>query len=227
MRKTWGIGILIIVLCCASPLYAKTSAKKQKIDPKKPRLVMVEVPSWKTTFFGLPQELPLLIKPGEAFSSKSKHYDFTEGIIAMEVFIVLRPKEKQSQAYRRFIKKWPLYQNFFKAVDQEKYAEAAQWLETIKGIDPKEPAVHFYWGSLNTQMKQYAAAEKNYQICIETYPGYGPAYINLARLAKSRGDDRQARLLLKKVVKQLKGSDQEDARRIAKKMLESLSNSTK
>ncbi|MCK5242685.1 tetratricopeptide repeat protein [bacterium] len=223
MVKKLGLGVLVLMFCCYSSLLAKTTAKKQEIDPKKPRLVMVQVPSWKTTFFGLPQELPLLIKPGEKFTGKSKHYDFTEGISAMEVFIALRPKEQQSQAYRLFIKKWPLYQNFFKAVEQEKYAEAAQWLDTIIGIDPKEPAVHFYWGSLNTQTKKYAAAEKSYQACIEAYPGYGPAYINLARLVKSRGDDTQARVLLKKALEQLQDGDQDDARRIAQKMLGSLS----
>jgi len=220
IKQFWCWGV-IFVLGISMPLFAKTQDKK-KIDAARPRLVMVEVPSWKTTFFGLPQELPLLIKSDEKFKVKSRHYDFTEGMEAMKVFLALRPKDKHAKAYRRFLQKWPLYQKFFKSVEQEVYSEAAKLLEKIVEIDPQEPAVYFYWGSLNTHLKKYSEAEKNYKACLKYYPTYGPAYINLARLAKARGANAQARGYLQEALRRLKNSRQDDARHIAQKMLESL-----
>ncbi len=220
--RSWVCLILIVMFAESWAVPALANVKAKQTNASKPRLVMVEIPSWKTTFFGLPRELPLLIKPGTDFNPKSRHYDFAEGLEAMDVFLSLRPKHASTPAFRRFLIKWPLYQKFFKAVDAETYPQAEKLLAAIKAADPKEPAVHFYLGSLNTQLKQYARAEKNYQECLKYYVDYGPAYINLARLVKARGDGPRARQYLEEAVRRLKDSDQTDAYQLARKMLESL-----
>lgn len=196
--------------------------EKQPPVSGKPRLVMVEVPSWKTTFFGLPRELPLLIAAGEKFNPQARHYDFSGGVEAMEILLTLHPKDPQAKAFRRFIQKWPKYQRFFQAVEDEDYAAAGDVLAQVRQLDPEEPAVHFYLGSLNTQMKKYAEAETNYRACLKRFPDYGPAYINLARLVKARGDAEEARALLGEAVKRLKGGEQQDALQLAETMLRSL-----
>ncbi|MBN1596069.1 tetratricopeptide repeat protein [candidate division FCPU426 bacterium] len=221
LKRTGGF-VLMVLVCLGTAARGEKTAPPTTVDASKPRLVMVQVPSWKTIFFGLPQELPLLLQAGENFENKSKHYDFTEGMRAMEVFITMRPKDKQSAAYQRFIKKWPVYQDFFQAVDQEQYPKAADLLNQVLKLDPHEPAVHFYWGSLNTHLKKYAKAEENYKTCLKYYPKYGPAYINLARLAKARGASAEARQFLQEAVRRLADGEQADALRIAEKMLESL-----
>ncbi len=187
-----------------------------------PKLVLVVFDHWKTRFFGLPTELPVLLKPGEHFDPKQGRYDFAQGLQAMDIYIHLKPNTKLAKSYRRFIDKWPLYQEFFKSVDQENYGEAQSLLQQILKIDKKDPAVHFYLGSLNTHLKNYAAAEAHYRDCLTYYPGYGPAYIHLARLAKARGDERVAKAYLQDAVKRVGPNEQEGAGALARKMLETL-----
>jgi tetratricopeptide (TPR) repeat protein len=223
MSRKWLLA-LGVVLIAGGLLPARSLAAEGK-NPAvsdKPRLVMVEIPSWKTTFFGLPRELPYLIAPGEKFDPQSRRYDFSAGVEAMEILLTLHPKDPQAKAYRRFIQKWPKYQVFFQAVESEDYAAAGDVLGQILQLDPEEPAVYFYLGSLNTQMKKYTEAEKNYRACLKRFPDYGPAYINLARLVKARGDNEEARTLLNEAVKRLKGGEQPDALQLAETMLRSL-----
>ncbi len=197
------------------------SARQGKSESKT-RLVMVKIDHWKTTFFNLPKELPLLLKPGKNFDARARRYDFSEGLPAMEVLLSLRPKDKYAPAFRRFIKKWPVYQKFFKAVDEENYKSARKLINEILKIDPREPGAHFYLGSLNTQAGNFAEAEKNYRACIKAYPEYGPAYINLARLVKARGDLPEARRFLLEAIRCFKQKQRKDDQEIAEKMLESL-----
>ena len=183
---------------------------------------MIEIDHWKTTFFNLPQELPLLLKPGQKFNARARRYDFTEGLPAMKVFLSLRPQDKSAPAFRRFIKKWPVYQKFFKAVDEENYKSARKLMNKVLEIDPREPGAHFYLGSLNTQAGDFTKAEKNYRVCVKGYPEYGPAYINLARLAKARDALPEARNFLKEAIRCFKLQQRKDDQKIAEKMLESL-----
>ncbi|MEW6516166.1 MAG: tetratricopeptide repeat protein [candidate division FCPU426 bacterium] len=213
----WMLGV-----CAVLPSLAAAAEARQTPVAGKPRLVMVEVPSWKNALFGLPRELPLLIAPGEAFNPQARHYDYSSGLEAMEILLAIRPKDPHAKAYRLFIQKWPRYQKFFQAVEKEDYAAAEEVLNQILQLDPEEPAVHFYLGSLNTQLKKYAEAEKNYRACLKRYPDYGPAYINLARLVKARGDDDEARKLLTEAVKRLEGGEQQDALQLARTLLQSL-----
>ncbi|MCD4812195.1 hypothetical protein K8S19_00660 [bacterium] len=224
MLKRWVLTIgCLLILTGIGVTVGEAKSKAKAIDVTKPRMVMVEIPSWKTVFFGLPKELPLMIRPGEPFDGSSRQYDFSEGTEAMRIFLSMRPQAKHAVAYRCFIKKWPRYQEFFKAVDQEDYALAEKQLMEIRTLDPKEPAVHFYYGSLNTHLKKYQQAEKSYQKCLVLYPKYGPAYINLARLAKARGDEPAAKRYLRTAIEKLDKSSQQDAKQIAEKMLKSLS----
>jgi tetratricopeptide (TPR) repeat protein len=202
----------------AAPKPAGTPA----VDSGKPRLVMVKVPHWKVRFFGLPEDLPVLIEAGETFSPTRRVYDFGAGLQAMDVFLTLRPKDPNAPAYRTFREKWPLYQEFFKAVDAENFETARGLLKRIYGLDPKEPAVHFYLGSMSTQFGDYAQAEKEYRTCLELYPGYGPAYINLARLQRARQAKDEAAATLQKALVNMDDSEQAGTRNVAEQMLKAL-----
>lgn len=218
-----GVRYLLITIMLMGPIFISFGASaEQGKSEAKTRLVMVEIDHWKTTFFNLPQELPLLLKPGKKFNARVRRYDFTEGLPAMKVFLSLRPKDKNAPAFRRFIKKWPVYQKFFKAVDEENYKSARKLINEILKIDPREPGAHFYLGSLNTQAGNFAKAEKNYRACIKGYPEYGPAYINLARLAKARNALPEARQCLQEAIRCFQQEEREDDRKIAEKLLESL-----
>lgn len=214
-------SIVILGLCGMLSCQVTWAADKHhKKDG--PKLVLVQLDHWKTKFFGLPNELPILLSPGETFDPKKGHYDFMQGIKAMEIYINIQPKNNLSKAYRRFMQKWPLYQKFFKSVDQENYDQAEAILNEVATIDGKDPAVHFYRGSLKTHLKKYQAAEKHYRQCLKYFPDYGPAYIHLARLAKARGDDQSAKQYLEEAVKRVGPNEQEGAGSIARKMLDSL-----
>lgn len=218
-----GVRYLLMIILLIGPMFLSFGASaRQGKSEAKTRLVMVEIDHWKVVFFNLPKELPLLLKPGKNFNARARRYDFTEGLPAMKVFLSLRPKDKYAPAFRRFIKKWPVYQEFFKAVDEENYKSARKLVSEILKIDPQEPGAHFYLGSLNTQAGDFAKAEKNYRACIKGYPEYGPAYVNLARLAKARDALPEARHLLEEAIRCFKLKQREDDRKIAEKMLESL-----
>lgn len=222
MFRILRLAITAVLIGGALPAGTMAADGKRPPAADKPRLVMVEVPSWKNALFGLPRELPLLIAPGEAFNPQARHYDYSSGLEAMEILLAIRPKDPHAKAYRLFIRKWPKYQVFFQAVEKEDYAAAEEVLNQILKLDPEEPAVHFYLGSLNTQLKKYAEAEKNYLACLKRYPDYGPAYINLARLVKARGGDEEAKALLTEAVNRLRSGEQQDALQLAETMLRSL-----
>lgn len=209
----------------ASPQGTPTPAKvtaPQATDAAKPRLVLVKVPHWKVRFFGLPEDLPVLLGPGESFDPSRRVYDFGAGLEAMEVLLTLRPNETNAPAYRAFRRKWPLYQEFFKAVDDERFEAARGLLKQIYDLDPKEPAVHFYLGSLSTQFGDYAQAEKEYRVCLELYPGYGPAYINLARLEMARQDKAAAKATLERALVKMDDNEKAGTRALVEQMLKAL-----
>jgi tetratricopeptide (TPR) repeat protein len=223
MRKAfWAAMVASIWLAAAIPAVAATPAASAGVDKSKPRLVLVKVPHWKVRFFGLPEDLPVLLEPGETFNPSARVYDFGAGLQAMEVFLALRPQDPNAPAFRVFLKKWPLYQEFFKSVDAEKFEEARVLIQKILALDPREPAVHFYAGSLSTQFGDYAQAETEYRACLARYPGYGPAYINLARLAMSRQAKEEAAAYLRQGLSQMEDTDQAGTRRLAEQMLQNL-----
>lgn len=226
MKKSmWAAFAAVVWLLSATGAGAENPAvteDKPGVDQTKPRLVMVKVPHWKVRFFGLPEELPVLLEPGENFDPRKRVYDFGGGLQAMEVFLALRPQDKSSPAYRLFLKKWPLYQEFFKAVDAEQFEAARGLIRKILALDVKEPAVHFYLGSLSTQFGDYAQAEKEYRMCLELYSGYGPAYINLARLAMARQAKDEAARYLRRGLAQMDDNDQSGSRKMAEQMLANL-----
>lgn len=200
----------------------REAASPPALDAAKPRLVMVKVPHWKVRFFGLPEDLPVLLAPGESFDPSRRVYDFGAGREAMNVLLMLRPKDAHAPAYRAFARKWPLYQEFFKAVDDERFESARGLLKQIYDLDPKEPAVHFYLGSLSTQFGDYAQAEKEYRACLGLYPGYGPAYINLARLEMARQDKAAAAATLQRALDKMDDNEQAGTRALAEQMLKAL-----
>lgn len=218
-KNVYFIMLLIAFSLCGFGLSSAASSKAKKTGPK---LVLVKFDHWKTKFFGLPTELPVMLGSNEVFDPKLGRYDFMQGIKAMEIYIKLRPKHKLAKTYEQFIKKWPLYQQFFKSVDQENYNQAKEILGKVEAIDNKDPAMYFYKGSLSTHLKKYQEAEKNYRICLKYFPDYGPAYIHLARLAKARGDEQDAKRYLEEAVKRVGPDEQEGAGVIARKMLETL-----
>jgi len=220
-----GLSILFAALCAlstAAGVAAETQKAASTVDEAKPRLVMVKVPHWKVRFFGLPEDLPVLLEPGEKFNPGSRVYDFGSGLQAMDVFVALRPRDKSAPAFRLFRKKWPLYQGFFKAVDAEKFEDARRYLNELLALDAKEPAVHFYLGSLSTQFGDYAQAEKEYRNCLGLYPGHGPAYINLARLAMARQSKNEASAYLRQGLEKMEDGDQPGTRKLAEQMLKNL-----
>jgi tetratricopeptide (TPR) repeat protein len=172
---------------------------------------MLEIEHWKTAFFGLPKEVPLLVKPGEPLNAHLRNYDFNQGMQAMVIFLTLRPKDPQAGAYRRFLKKWPAYQSFFKSVDAHDFTAAARSLAEVQALDPAEPAVWFYQGSLSTQTGDYAEAEKDYR-----------AYINLARLAKRRGAANEAKTVLQEALQHVTPDEQKSSRLTVQAMLADL-----
>ncbi len=214
-------SVLLLLLLLTGSLAVAWSAAAANRQTQ-PKLVLVKFDHWKTRFFGLPTELPVLLKPGQQFDPKQGRYDFAEGLQAMNIYIHLKPNTKLAKNYERFIKKWPLYQDFFKAVDQEKYDQARDLLRQILKIDKQDPAVHFYLGSLSSHLKNYAAAEAHYRDCLTYYSNYGPAYIQLARLAKARGDAHAAKAYLEEAVKRVGPNEQEGAGALARKMLDTL-----
>jgi tetratricopeptide (TPR) repeat protein len=223
LSKLAGFGCFVAVLLGltgASPAAEETQAGKY--DASKPRLVMVKVDHWKVGFFHLPGELPVLIPAGAVFDKARKVYDFEEGMEAMEVFLQALPKDKWARTFRVFLEKWPLYQEFFKAVDAEAFERARGLMTKILALDPLEPAAHFYSGSLHSQAGEYALAETEYRKCLEYFPGYGPAYINLARLAMARQDKREAERWLRQALEKSLDNDQSTSRHLAEQMLENL-----
>jgi tetratricopeptide (TPR) repeat protein len=210
------LGIMVGMIFTANWVHAQSQAEG------KPRLIMVRVQHWKTKFFNLPEELPVLIQAGGTFDPKKRMYDFEEGMEAMEVFLNLKPKDPLAPNFRLFLEKWPLYQEFFKAVDKEEFDQARPLLEHIRKLDPQEPAIHFYWGSLYSQTGEYALAEKEYRLSLDLYPDYGPTYINLARLAMARQSQAEAEKYLQRVLEKNTGPEQGDTRRLAEQMLQSL-----
>lgn len=223
MKTARRIAAAAFAACLlAGPLGAADEGAAKKVDASKPRLIMVKVPHWKVRFFRLPEDLPVLLEPGESLNPRMRTYDFGAGLQAMEVFLALRPQDPQAAAFRLFLKKWPLYQAFFKNVDAEKFEDARRIIQQIQALDPKEPAVHFYLGSLSTQFGDYAAAETEYGACLAAYPGYGPAYINLARLAMARQAKGEAAEVLRQGLKKMEDDDQTGTRRLAEQMLKNL-----
>ena len=206
---------LLATLC---PIHA--GAADNPAEGKK--MVMVEVPHWKVRFFNLPGELPVLVESGETYDASAGTYDFSAGAEAMGVYLAMAPKDPHAGAFRRFREKWPRYQAFFKAVDAQDYDQAEKLLNEILAIDPKEPAVHFYLGSLNMQAGRYGLAEDHYRHTVERYPEYGPAYIHLARLAMARGSQRDARAYLEQGLKRMDAEAHADAETMAENMLASL-----
>jgi len=215
-----------MLLCLLFPF--TLGAEPQAVTPTAgakdgaPRLLMVKIDRNQTAFFGLPEEMPVLLRAGEDPSAHLRHYDFNRGMQAMMIFLTLRPKDPVAPAYRRFLKKWPVYQSFFKAVERKDYAHARRDLDQIRTADPDEPAVRFYTGSLQTAMENYQAAEASYRSCIDVYTGYGPAYVNLARLARMRGDLEQARRYLETGLAEIDAEQQSAAAQTLREMLSSL-----
>jgi tetratricopeptide (TPR) repeat protein len=217
-----GAGLALMCLLAAGFPAMAGEDKTPQPAAGQARLVMVKIPHWKVKFFALPEELPLLLEAGETFDPKARVYDFSAGLQAMEIFLQARPHDTLAPAFRRFQSKWPIYQKFFQAVEAEDFKTAEDLLTQILRLDPREPAVHFYYGSLNTQLGRYAQAEQDYQMCLELYPGYGPAYINLARLAMARQDKTGAADYLKQALEKTDETEQGEARRLAGQMLKSL-----
>ncbi len=225
MRGSWKHVLLAASLLWVAGTAGRTAAAAEAgaaAGGEKPRLVLVNVPHWKVKFFGLPEELPVLLAAGEKFDPSSRIYDFGAGMKAMEVFLALRPKDPVAPAYRQFLRKWPIYQEFFKSIDAEAFAEARELLQKIQDIAPRDPAVYFYRGSLNMQLGDYAAAEKQYRRCLELYPGYIPAGINLARLALNRNSKNDAEEYLRQAVAQNTEDGLADAKSLAEQMLKQL-----
>jgi hypothetical protein len=226
MKRTLVI-VCLMVMFFPNPAETQTpelapGSSSEKTVVTKPRLVLVEIDHWKIPFFDLPSEVPVLILGGEPSRTSIRQYDFTEGMEAMTLFLNLKPKDPKAPAYRRFLIKWPLYQSFFKAIDNDDDEKASDLLKQIQTLDPQEPAVYFYQGSLLTKQGKYALAEIAYQGCIKRYPAYLSAYINLARLMKMRAADQEAAQVLRDALAQPARSDQADARQVAEKMLQSL-----
>jgi tetratricopeptide (TPR) repeat protein len=213
-----GLGLCLLGLTTLSISLPGWAAQSED----KPRLVMVKVPHWKVKFFALPEELPVLLEPGESAGAKARTYDFSEGTEAMEVFITLRPKDPLTPAFRRFQTKWPWYLDFFKSIENEQLMDAEHLLQQIRALDPEEPAVHFYSGSLLAQQGRLDQAAAEYQRCLELFPEYGPAYISAARVAKAQGNPAQAESLLRQGLTHMQDESQADSRQLAEKMLESL-----
>ncbi|NTV52232.1 MAG: hypothetical protein HGA76_04365 [Candidatus Firestonebacteria bacterium] len=220
VEKKWVLGLCWLVMAAWLPTSAWCDAPT--VDQAKPRLVMVKVPHWKVSFFNLPDELPVLLPAGETFDPARRQYDFSEGMEAMEVFVKLRSQDDLSPTYRLFLQKWPLYQKFFQAVDAENFEQARSLIESIRRLDPGEPAVHFYKGSLHSQAGEYAAAESEYQRCRELFPAYAPVYINLARLAMARQAKKEAQQYLQQALARATDDEQAPTRRLAEQMLQSL-----
>jgi tetratricopeptide (TPR) repeat protein len=216
------VFLILMLLAGASYLSPAVQGEGQPADQTKPRLVMVKVPHWKVRFFNLPDELPVLIQPGETFDPARRQYDFEEGLEAMDVFLNLRPQDELAPSFHLFLQKWPLYQKFFKAVDAEDFDQARPLLAQIRKLDTEEPAVHFYAGSLAGQSGEYALAENEYRRCQELFPAYGPVYINLARLAMARQAQAEAKKYLQQAFELAADPQQAPTRRLAEQMLQSL-----
>jgi tetratricopeptide (TPR) repeat protein len=217
-KKLAGVLMLLAAAGWCAPVWAEGPPA----DEGKPRLVMVKVPHWKVRFFNLPDELPVLIAPGETFDPARRQYDFSEGLDAMEVFLGVKPGDALAPAFKLFLQKWPRYQKFFQAVDAEDFDQARALIAEIKALDPGEPAVHFYAGSLASQSGEYAAAEDEYRRCQELFPAYAPVYINLARLAMARQAPAEAKKYLQQAREQAQGPGQAPTRKLAEQMLRSL-----
>jgi len=164
----------------------------------------------------------VLISAGETFDPARRQYDFSEGMEAMAVFLEVNPKDDLAHSFRLFLQKWPLYQKFFQAVDAEDFDQARPLIEQIRKLDPGEPAVHFYLGSLSSQAGDYTRAESEYLRCQELFPAYGPVYINLARLAMARQAKDEAEKYLVRALEQTADPQQAPTHRLAEQMLQSL-----
>ncbi len=221
--RHWMLGGLILGMSFGFMTPTVTNAETQEnIKVSQPRLVMVKINHWKVRFFNLPEELPVLISSGETFDPKRRMYDFEESMEAMDVYVRLKPKDPLATPFRLFLEKWPLYQAFFKAVDSDDFEQAKLLIAKIQKLDPKEPAVHFYLGSIYSQAGDYAGAEKEYHQSMELYPDYGPTYINLARLAMARQSKVEAANYLKMAMEKTTDPEQAATHRLAEQMLESL-----
>jgi tetratricopeptide (TPR) repeat protein len=214
--------LILLLMAGVAGLSLPVRGEGQPADTGKPRLVMVKVPHWKVRFFNLPDELPVLIAPGETFDPARRQYDFEEGMDAMEIFLSVKPQDDLAPSFRLFLQKWPLYQKFFKAVDAEDFDQARVLIEEIRKLDPGEPAVHFYLGSLHSQAGEYAQAESEYRRCQELFPAYAPVYINLARLAMARQAKAEAKKYLEQAREQAREAEQAPTRKLAEQMLQSL-----
>lgn len=222
MRWTYALGLLGLMWCAAGPVWSEELPVAAPTAGTQLRLVLVEIDHWKIPFFGLPSEVPMLLPINAESKASIRQYDFTEGMQAMDVFLNLRPKDPKAPVYTRFLHKWPLYQEFFRAIENEGYEQAEGLLQKIYALDPAEPAVYFYRASLRSQQGKYALAESDYRQCIKRFSAYIPAYINLARLVRRRGDMKEAELVLRQALAAVARPDQTDARQVAEKMLASL-----
>jgi tetratricopeptide (TPR) repeat protein len=188
----------------------------------KNKLLLVKISHWKTRFFGLPDELPVLMSQESKSPAGNQQYNFSEGMEAMRIYMLVNPEDKYNAAYERFIQTWPKFQAFFNAIQNENFKAAETYLREVLAIAPEMPAAHFYLGSLNSQRQAFAEAEKNYRNCLAFFPAYGPAYINLAKLLRARQAIAEARAVLNEAVGALEKTDQQQALSIARQMLKTL-----
>src|SRR5262249_41909498 len=83
---------------------------------------------------------------------------------------------------------------------QTAFVGATKELVAAELVDADRPEAHLTLGLLETRRRQPDEAEKEYRTALRLDPAFVPALVNLADLARARGQDQQGAELLRKAL---------------------------